>query len=78
MKAEDFLEGALNKSDKDYGLCPPPTTPDDGMRILIEHFLGPNWYVTMPVSSEQVYTEAIYKILQDNKKSKSFLKRLLR
>ena len=72
MKAEEFKKSALEKSDEDYGLCPPPTNAQCGLHILIEHFLGKDWYVTMPISQEQVNTEAIYAILKKYPKRKWF------
>lgn len=66
MKPEEFAE-FVNKSG-DYGLCPPPITAEKGLDILIDHFLGKDWYVVMSVSKEQAYTEAIYEILKRNKK----------
>jgi hypothetical protein len=64
MKAEDFAKSAYENAEKDYGICPPPTDAKTGMKILIEHFLGKDWYVVLPVGVEQVNTEAIYEILK--------------
>ena len=47
----------------DYGLCPPPIEAQEGLNVLIDYFLGEDWYVTMPVSQEQCNTEAIHSIL---------------
>jgi hypothetical protein len=75
MKPEQFID-ELNKEGKfDYGLCPPPVKADKGLDVLIEHFLGKDWYVTMPISKEQIYTEAIYTILKKHQKT-SIIKRL--
>ena len=68
MKPEEFLDIVYKKSNIDYGLCPPPIKAEEGLDILIKHFLGKDWYVTMPLSTEQVYTEAIYQILEKHKK----------
>jgi hypothetical protein len=62
--AEEFKQNILEKSDKEYGLCPPPIEAQEGLNVLIEHFLGKDWYTVMPVSQKQVNTEAIYQILQ--------------
>ena len=70
MNAEEFKKQLLNDS-KDYGLCPPPTNAQDGLNILIDHFLGEDWYSTMPMSQEQVNSEAIYEILQKTSKNKT-------
>jgi hypothetical protein len=64
MDSEKFKKIILEKSDKDYGLCPPPIDAQYGLNILVEHFLGRNWYVTMPISQKQVNAEAIYEILR--------------
>ncbi len=78
MKAEEFLEIVRKESGVDYGLCPPPVNAEKGLDILIDHFLGKDWYVVLSMSRYQVYTEAIYEILERNQKRKSFFRRLLR
>jgi hypothetical protein len=75
MKPEQFIDNLKKEDDFDYGLCPPPVKADKGLDVLIEHFLGDDWYVTMPISTEQVYTEAIYAILERHQK-KTILQRL--
>lgn len=72
MEAEKFKQMTLDKSKKSYGMCPPPTKAQDGLNILINHFLGEDWYMTMPVSQEQVNTEAIYNILSLFPRKKAF------
>lgn len=74
MKAEEFRKQLLKNSDTDYGLCCPPTKAQDGLNILITHFLGENWYTTTPMNGEQVNSEAIYEILKQNEKG--FLSRV--
>lgn len=64
MQAEIFNQIALNNSNFDYGICPPPTKPQVGLDILIDHFLGEDWYVALPLSVEQTNTAAIYQILK--------------
>ena len=78
MTPEDFIEDVRKEDNTDYGLCPPPVKADKGMQVLIDHFLGEDWYVTLPLSTEQVYTEAIYAILEKNRKKsiRGFFKRL--
>ncbi len=68
MKAEEFKGRLIEKSNKDYGLCCPPIEAQEAVDILIEHFLGKDWYVAMPMCVEQVNSEAIYEILKQNKK----------
>jgi hypothetical protein len=62
----------LNKilSDCSYGLCPPPTSDADTIKILTEYLLGPNWYTTMTISKEQVNTEIICAVLYKFPKKK--------
>jgi hypothetical protein len=63
MDYEEFLDIVYSKSEKDYGILAPPTTAQDGLNVLINHFLGDNWYVVNPLSTEQVNTEAVTQIL---------------
>jgi hypothetical protein len=76
MTPQEFGEIVNKESDIDYGLCPPPISAEKGLNILIDHFLGKDWYVVMSLSKEQVYTEAICDILEKNQENKSFFKRL--
>ena len=68
MKPEQFIDSLKKEDSFDYGLCPPPVKAEKGLGVLIKHFLGDDWYVTMPISTEQVYTEAIYAILEKHQK----------
>ena len=70
MTPTEFIEMQNAKDPNDYGLCPVPTTAEDAMKVIMKHFLGEDWYVVMPLSTEQCYTEAVYEILQRNKKVK--------
>jgi hypothetical protein len=72
MNSEDFKNNILNKSKVDYGICPPPTNAQEGLKILIDHFLGEDWYVSLSISQEQVNTEAIYQILRKYPKRRTF------
>lgn len=72
MKPEQFIDNLLEKDDFDYGIAPPPVKADEGLDVLIHHFLGDDWYVTLPLSTEQVYTEAIYTILEKHQKKTLF------
>ena len=72
MKTEDFLKIVdEHNNEKTYGLCPQPFPADKGLDVLIEHFLGKDWYVTLSMGSEQVYTKAICDILDKTQKRKS-------
>ena len=78
MKTEEFLKIVdEHNNGQSYGLCPQPFPADKGLNILIEHFLGKDWYTALSMSSEQVYTEAIADIL-DKTQPKSFFERLLK
>lgn len=77
MKTEEFLKIVDEHNEgKSYGLCSQPFPADKGLDILIEHFLGKDWYVVLSMSKEQVYTEAICDILEKTQKRQSFFKRL--
>jgi hypothetical protein len=71
MDSEKFIKTVLEKSENDYGVFLPPTEAQEGLTILIKHFLGENWYTANPVSHEQVNTEAIYEILRKYPKKES-------
>lgn len=62
MDKDEFKKSLKNKGD--YGLFPPPTNAQEGLRILMKHFLGNDWYVVDPLCNEQVNTVAIYEILE--------------
>lgn len=64
MTAKEFEDYVFDNADKDYGICPPPIEAKVGMDILIEHLLGKDWYTSLSLGVEQVYTEAIYAILK--------------
>ena len=70
MTPEHFIDSLMKDASRDYGLCPPPIKAEKGLDILIRHFLGDDWYVVMPLSQEQVYTEAICAILEKTQKKK--------
>ena len=64
MEAERFAKMVLENADFNYGIFPPPTKAQEGLTVLIKHFLGDDWHTVNPVSQEQVNTEAIYEILR--------------
>ena len=66
MTADEFEKFAYANAKMDYGVCTPPISAEVGMDILIRHFLGDDWYSMLPISREQLYTEAIYEILRKN------------
>lgn len=76
MDSEDFKKYVLDRDGKDYGLCPPPIGAQEGLNILVNHFLGEDWYISLPVCQQQANTEAIYEILRKYPKKKSLRERL--
>lgn len=66
MTTDGFREYLKEKhKGEDYGIFAPPTEGQEGLNILIHHFLGEDWYDTSGVTSTtQVNTEAIYQILK--------------
>ncbi len=64
MTPEEFTNKLYNSEDKDYyGIFPPPIDAQEGLDILIEHFLGKDWYANASMCTAQVNSEAIYEIL---------------
>jgi len=53
-------------------ICPPPLEPQQAVNFLKDYLLGEYWYSTMPMSTKQINTEIVYKILK--KYSKRFRK----
>ena len=79
LDAEKFLQATIKNSDFDYGICPPPIDAQKGLDILIEHFLGEDWYTALPLSQKQVNTEAVYEILKryPNKKPPQWVSKIM-
>lgn len=78
MTPKEFAKFAYEKANGEFDndLMPPPTTAEDGLGILIKHFLGDDWYCMLPVHITQIYTEAISEILQKYPKKASLLERI--
>ena len=78
MDADKFARMVRENSDFDYGICPPPIDAQEGLNILIEHFLGSDWYTVLPLCQKQVNTEAIYEILRKhtNKKPSQWMDKI--
>lgn len=76
MTREKFLNDCKKKHPEDYGICLPPTTAQDAVNALIEHFLGEGWYSTMPMSTEQINTQAVCEILDKYPEKKSIREKL--
>lgn len=47
---------------KDYGVCPTPVSNSCFVAEIIRYFLGDDWFVTMPMSHNQVNHEALVEI----------------
>ena len=62
MKAEEFL--ARIRNDPEENIFPKGTDAQEALNILIEHFLGNDWYVVDPLGVSQVNSVAVVEILQ--------------
>lgn len=74
---EDFLEKEIMTEEDKKNIFAPPLEPQIALNILIEHFLGKDWYTPNPIGVKQVNTEAVYEILSRYPRRKEFLKRLV-
>ena len=76
---ENFLNKIKECSKQNYIINPNIFLSDyDFVNIIIEHFLGKNWYVCDPISNIQVNAEAMLEILDKYPKKTFFLKRYFR
>lgn len=67
MTPEEFNQILLKKKIETHdeeNIYPPETSDREGMKILIDHFLGEHWYVCYNPSQGQVNSEAIMEILK--------------
>lgn len=71
MTSQEFEKQLYETADGDYGVFPPPTEAQHGLNILIEHFLGKDWYPGS-ITNAQVNSEAIHEILKRYPKKKSY------
>lgn len=82
MKAKDFANELLEKTNwPDDEMCPPPLEAQEGLNTLINHFLGKDWCVTLPIGQKQVNSEAVYQILKlypERQTFKEWLKKFFR
>ena len=58
-----FTEWLNDEWCKDEDICPPPLDAQRAIDFLKDYLLGENWCSTMPMSTEQINTEIVYKIL---------------
>ena len=60
--AESFIKSKfVTNTDKD---CYPETSAAEGLNVLINHFLGKDWYCVDHISTTQVNTVAVHEILK--------------
>lgn len=73
MTGDEFYRKRMNETNwpKD-NLCDSPTDPRMAIHILIDHFLGEDWYVAMPENDDQVITVAVGEILNKYPKNRFF------
>lgn len=72
---EDFLEKEIMSEEDRKNIFSPPLEPQVALNILIEHFLGEDWYTPNPIGVKQVNTEAIYEILRKYPEKKPLWKK---
>ena len=69
MTGDEFYKEALEREGwPEDDLCDPPTDPRLAVHVLIDHFLGKDWYVVMPENDDQVITAAVADILDKHQK----------
>lgn len=51
-------------SDDTYGICPSPTSPLLALEVLCDYLLGEDWYVSIPMSQDQINTCIVDDILK--------------
>jgi hypothetical protein len=71
MKAEEFI-AKQEKKHGNFGIFYPPSTAEEALSALSDHFLGEEWYTANPTSQEQIHTEIVALILEKNPQSKTF------
>lgn len=76
MTAQEFFEMQCRKANWQDEIMAPPTEAQEGLDILIKHFLGEDWYC-ISTNNSQGSTEAIYEILQKYQQ-KGIIKRIKR
>ena len=79
MTGEEFYRKRMGETNwPKNDLCDPPTDPRTAMHILIDHFLGEDWYVAMPENDDQVITAAVAEILDKYPKNRfsAFVKKI--
>lgn len=78
VDAGEFVKSKYRVGADGFPNYPDGTDAQEGLNILIKHFLGDDWYVVDPLPNCQVNTLAIYEILQKYPKKQSLFKRVKR
>ena len=76
---KELLDIVLKKAKPNTpgNILAPPTDAQKAIDLLIEFFLGKDWYVNYPCNSEQVNTEALMSIMS-HPNTRKFRKRFLK
>ena len=74
---EYFLEKEIMTEEDKKNIFAPPLEPQIALNILIEHFLGKDWYTPSPIGAKQVNVEAVYEILGRYPKKRNLIERLV-
>jgi hypothetical protein len=78
MTAQEFYESRVKATNwSDDNLCSPPTDPRQAVHILIDQFLGEDWYSNTPQNDDQCITEAVYYILKKHPRPEDRRKKLI-
>lgn len=72
MTFTEWLEAEYAKDENKDNICPPPLNAQLAVDFLKDYLLGEDWYVVMPISTEQANTEIVHAILK--KYSKKYRK----
>lgn len=70
MLAEKYWEKILKDIDENGGYFLPSTDAQDAFNILVDHFLGEDFYIVDPVNNGQANTVLVYEILLRNQKAR--------
>jgi hypothetical protein len=64
MTFTEWLEAECAKDENKDNICPPPLNAQLAIDFLKDYLLGEDWYVVMPISTEQANTEIVHAILK--------------
>lgn len=71
------MEKEIMTEEDKKSIFSPPLEPQIALNILIEHFLGKDWYTPNPIGVKQVNTEAVYEILSRYPRKRGLIERLV-